>query len=145
MSSKPFHLLRRSRFLILLFFYYNLRQNYLFWVRCLLRCRRSTMVLRYYLFMMLSCACCWVAFIPPLKLLLFLYICFDFRCAGETQLNAEKCMEKFKLWLDAFVCGYKPKILTFGSCLVTLTFSVHNFCKTRVLLLKIFETEFPYL
>ena len=27
----------------------------------------------------------------------FPYSCFDFRCAGETQLKTEKCMEKFKL------------------------------------------------
>ena len=44
--------------------------------------------------------------------------------------------EKFKLWLDAFVCSYMPKILAFNSSLVTLKLSVHhlyNFFETRVL------------
>ena len=36
-----------------------------------------------------------------------------------------------------------PKILAFSSSLVTLSFSVQNFFYTRVLL-KIFDTEFPY-
>ena len=53
---------------------------------------------------------------------IFPYICFDFRCAGETQLTIEKCREKFKLWLDAFAC---------------------DVFETRVLL-KIFDAEFPY-
>ena len=53
-------------------------------------------------------------------------------------------MEKFKLWLDAFVCGYTPKILAFSSSLVILKVSVHNlFFKIRVLL-KIFVAKFPY-
>ena len=43
---------------------------------------------------------------------------FNFRSAGETQLITEKGMEKFKLRLDAFVCGYMPKILEFSSSLV---------------------------
>ena len=52
-------------------------------------------------------------------------------------------MEKFKLWLDAFVCGYINKTLALSSSLVLLKFSVHNFFETKVLL-KIFEAEFPY-
>ena len=36
-----------------------------------------------------------------------------------------------------------PKIRAFSSSLVTLTFSVHNFFETRVLL-KMFDAEFPY-
>ena len=71
----------------------------------------------------------------------FPYICFEFRCVGETQLTTEKCMEQFKLWLDAFVCCYMPKILAFSSSHVTLKFSVHNFFETTVLL-KIFDAEF---
>ena len=41
--------------------------------------------------------------------------------------NQNKCMEKFKIYLDAFVCGYMPQIFVFGSSLVTLKFSIHNF------------------
>ena len=52
-------------------------------------------------------------------------------------------MEKFKLQLDAFVCGYMPKILVFSSSFITLKFSIHNDFKTRVLL-KIFHAKFPY-
>ena len=74
---------------------------------------------------------------------IFPYICFDFRCSGETQLTTEKCMEKIKLQQDAFVCtGYMPKLLAFRFSLVTLKFSVHNLFETRVLL-KIFDAEFP--
>ena len=69
---------------------------------------------------------------------IFPYICFDFRCAGETQ--TEKCMEKLKLWLEAFVCGYMPQILVFSLPLITSEFSIHNF---RILL-EIFDAEFPY-
>ena len=70
-------------------------------------------------------------------------ICFGFRSAGETQLTTEKCMEKFKLWLDAFVYGYMPQILAFSSSLPTLKFSIYNFFKTKVLL-KIYDAELPY-
>ena len=52
-------------------------------------------------------------------------------------------MEKFQLRLDAFVCGYTPKILAISSSVISLKFSVHNFYETRVLL-KIFGAEFPY-
>ena len=52
-------------------------------------------------------------------------------------------MEKFKLRLDVFVCGYTPKIWAFSSSLVTLKFSIHNDFKTRVLL-EISDAEFPY-
>ena len=55
-----------------------------------------------------------------------------------------KCMNKFNLELDAFVCGYLPQILLFSFSRVTLKFSFRNtFFKTR-LLLKIFDAEFPY-
>ena len=57
--------------------------------------------------------------------------------------QTENCLEKFKLWLDAFVCGYMPQILALSSSLEILKFSFHNFFKTRVLL-KIFDAEFPY-
>ena len=72
---------------------------------------------------------------------IFPYIFFDFRCAGETQ--TEKCMEKFKLWLVAFVCGCMPQILVFSFSLGTVKSSIHNFFKTRMLL-EIFDAEFPY-
>ena len=52
-------------------------------------------------------------------------------------------MGKFKLSLDALVCGYMPKILAFSCSLVTLKFSAHNIFETRVLL-KIFDAEFRY-
>ena len=51
---------------------------------------------------------------------------FDFRCAVETQTTG-KCMKKFKLYLDTFVYGSMPQILTFSSSLVTLNFSFHRF------------------
>ena len=75
---------------------------------------------------------------------IFPCICFDFRwrCAGETQ-TTEKCMEKFKLWLNAIVCGYMPQILVFSFPLVTLEFSIHNLFRTGMLL-EIFDAEFPY-
>ena len=59
---------------------------------------------------------------------IFPYICFDFRCARETQTlrqqrNVRKNVSSFSL--------------------VTLEFSVHNNFKTRMLL-EIFDAEFPY-
>ena len=70
---------------------------------------------------------------------IFPNICFDFRCAGETQTTA-KCTENFKLRLDAF--GYMHQILVFSFSLVTFEFSINNFFKTRMLL-EIFDAEFP--
>ena len=52
-------------------------------------------------------------------------------------------MEKFKLQLEAFICGYMPQILAFSFSLLRLKFSMHNFFKTTVLL-KIFDAELPY-
>ena len=37
-----------------------------------------------------------------------------------------KCMNKFNLELDAFVCGYLPQILLFSFSRVTLKFSFRN-------------------
>ena len=56
----------------------------------------------------------------------------DLSSTDETQLTTEKCMEKFKLRLDAFVCGYTPKILAFSSSLVTLKFSIHKDFKSVI-------------
>ena len=55
---------------------------------------------------------------------IFPYICFDFRSASQTQLTTEKCVEKFELRLDVYVCGYMPKLFAFSSFLVTLKFLV---------------------
>ena len=48
-------------------------------------------------------------------------------------------MGKFKVWIDAFLCSYMPKILAFSS---SRSF-VHNFYETK-LSLKILDDEVPY-
>ena len=64
-------------------------------------------------------------------------------CVHQQNENQNKCMEKFKLLLDTFVCSYMPQTLAISSSLKTLRFSVHSTFETR-LLLKIFDAEFPY-